>query len=135
MEYISNSQEDTIKIAKNFAKTLSKGDVVVLKGDLGAGKTVFTKGIASYFHGDKNHTISPTFTILNEYNTNPKIYHFDFYRIKNEDELIAIGIEEYLFGDGICVIEWPERAPETLSMVKTKNVEIIKNGESRKIIF
>ncbi len=135
MEYISNSQEDTIKIAKNFAKTLSKGDVVVLKGDLGAGKTVFTKGIASYFNGDKNHTISPTFTILNEYNTNPKIYHFDFYRIKNEDELIAIGIEEYLFGDGICVIEWPERAPETLSMVKTKNVEIIKNGESRKIIF
>lgn len=131
MQYISNSYEDTINIAKQFAKTLSAGDVVLLNGDLGAGKTVFTKGIVEYFSNNKEVAISPTFTIVNEYNCEPPVYHFDFYRIKSEDELIAIGIEEYLYGSGICVIEWPERAPQLLADISVKTVSIEKDNQKR----
>ncbi len=131
MQYISNSYEDTINIAKQFAKTLSAGDVVLLNGDLGAGKTVFTKGIVEYFSNNKEVAVSPTFTIVNEYNCEPPVYHFDFYRIKSEDELIAIGIEEYLYGSGICVIEWPERAPQLLADISVKTVSIEKDNQKR----
>ena len=135
MEYISKSAKDTINFAKKYAKSLKVGDVLLLQGDLGAGKTVFTKGLAESLSKEHQNAISPTFTILNEYNTDPKIYHFDFYRIKSEDELIAIGIEEYLYGDGISVVEWPERAPNILMGVNTKKIEIIKDGENRRIIY
>lgn len=135
MEYISNNFTNTIQLAKKFAKTLKVGDVVILNGDLGAGKTVFSKGIVEYFSNGSEVAVSPTFTIVNEYNTNPKIYHFDFYRIKSQDELIAIGIEEYLYGDGICLIEWPERAPNILQGINYKSVTILKEGQKRKIIY
>lgn len=135
MEFISKSTKDTINFAKKYAKTLAAGDVVLLQGDLGAGKTVFTKGLAEALSANHQNAISPTFTILNEYNTIPKIYHFDFYRIKSEDELIAIGIEEYLYGDGISVVEWPERAPNILMGVNAKKIEIIKDGENRIIRY
>ena len=135
MEYISKNEKDTINIAKEFAKTLSVGDVVTLEGDLGAGKTVFTKGIVDFFSGGKQIAISPTFTIVNEYQTNPKLYHFDFYRINSPKELFAIGVEEYLYGDGICIVEWPERAPEVFAGMNIKKVVIEKNGENRKICF
>lgn len=135
MEYISKSQEDTIEFAKSYAKTLKKGDILLLEGDLGAGKTVFTKGLVLAFSKDKQDAISPTFTLVNEYDTHPKIYHFDFYRIKNEDELIAIGIEEYLYGDGVCVIEWPERAPLLIGALSAKKIKITKIGDERKIEF
>lgn len=135
MEYISKTEQDTKNIAKEFAKTLSIGDVITLEGDLGAGKTVFTKGLVDYFSDGKEIAVSPTFTIVNEYQTTPKIYHFDFYRIKNPNELFAIGIEEYLYGDGICIVEWPERAPEVFAGLDIKKVIIEKNGENRKICF
>lgn len=135
MEYISKSEKDTLNFAYNYAKTLKSGDIVLLDGDLGAGKTVFTKGIVNYFSARQEVAVSPTFTIVNEYNTSPKVYHFDFYRIKSEDELIAIGIEEYLYGGGICIIEWPERAPNILSGVNTKTIKILKNGEERVILY
>lgn len=135
MKYISNSYDETIKLAKEFAKTLSAGDVVALEGDLGAGKTVFTKGIVQYFSTKKQDAISPTFTIVNEYETSPVVYHFDFYRITSSKELVAIGIEEYLYGDGICVIEWPERAPDILEGIDVKRVKIEKNGDTRIIEF
>ncbi len=131
MEYLSKSQNDTIKIAKLYAKTLKSGDIVLLKGDLGAGKTVFTKGIVEHFSKGKEDAVSPTFTIVNQYNTDPTLYHFDFYRINSEDELIAIGIEEYLYSDAICIIEWPERAPNILRSVITKTVDITKQGGNR----
>ena len=135
MEYISKSQEDTIEFAKSYAKTLKKGDILLLEGDLGAGKTVFTKGLVLALSKNKQDAISPTFTLVNEYDTQPKIYHFDFYRIKNEDELIAIGIEEYLYGDGICVIEWPERAPLLIGSLSARKIKITKIGDVRKIEF
>jgi len=135
MEHVSKSYKETIKIAKQFAKTLVAGDVVLLCGDLGAGKTMFTKGLVEFFGGNIESVVSPTFTIVNEYSTNPPVYHFDFYRINREEELIAIGIEEYLYGGGICVIEWPERAPNILADINCKKVSIIKNNEERIISF
>lgn len=131
MEYISKNLKQTTKIAKEYAKTLKAGDIVLLNGDLGAGKTMFTKGIVEYLSNGNDDAISPTFTIVNEYNCHPPVYHFDFYRIKSEDELFAIGIEEYLFSNGICIIEWPERAPNLLRNIKSKKVEIIKENDYR----
>lgn len=106
-KYISNSEKETKAFAKAFAKDLKKGDVIVLSGDLGSGKTKFVEGILSYY-GMENEISSPTFTIVNEYTSEiENIYHFDVYRLENSDEFYAIGGEEY-FQKGICFIEWGE---------------------------
>ncbi len=113
MEYISNSEKETIEIAKQFASTLKPNDIIVLSGDLGSGKTKFTEGILDYF-GFKDEISSPTFTIVNEYkNDKVKIFHFDVYRLADLDEFYAIGGEEY-FDKGICIIEWGEQIEEAL---------------------
>ena len=105
--YISKSEKDTINFAKDFAKNLKVGDIIVLSGELGSGKTKFVQGILKYFNLE-NEISSPTFTIVNEYNsTNTNIYHFDVYRLEDVDEFYAIGGEEY-FSKGICIIEWGE---------------------------
>lgn len=109
----STSESDTIQFAKKFASKLSTGDVIVLSGDLGSGKTKFTEGILSYF-GLENEISSPTFTIVNEYNKdNINIYHFDVYRLEDSSEFYAIGGEEY-FEKGICIIEWGELIDDAL---------------------
>lgn len=106
-EIISNSENETKNFAKDFAKNLKKGDVIVLTGELGSGKTKFTEGVLEYF-GLQNEISSPTFTIVNEYiNEKVVIYHFDVYRLNDEDEFYAIGGDEY-FDKGICLIEWGE---------------------------
>lgn len=111
--YTSTSENDTLTIAKTFAKSLKVGDVIVLSGDLGAGKTKFTQGILSYF-GLDTEISSPTFTIVNEYkNDDISIFHFDVYRLEDVDEFYAIGGEEY-FEKGICIIEWGEIIKEAL---------------------
>ena len=107
--YIFNSEneENTIQLAYTIAKVLEKGDIIVLNGELGAGKTKFTQGILKYF-GLEKEISSPTFTIVNEYTKdNVNIYHFDVYRLEDEEEFYAIGGEEY-FQNGICIIEWGE---------------------------
>ena len=110
---ISNSENETKLIGKKFAKRLKKGDVVVLTGDLGSGKTKFTEGVLQYFELD-NEISSPTFTIVNEYsNEKETVYHFDVYRLEDEDEFYAIGGEEY-FQKGICLIEWGEMIEKAL---------------------
>ena len=107
MEYISNSEIDTIRLGQKIASQLKKGDIIILLGDLGSGKTKLTEGILSYF-GLQNEISSPTFTIVNEYDTeNLKIFHFDLYRLVDIDEFIAIGGEEY-FEKGASIIEWGE---------------------------
>ena len=107
MLYKSNSAKETENIAKAFAKTLKSGDVIALNGDLGAGKTAFTAGIAKGL-GVKDCISSPTFTIVNCYNGTMPLYHFDVYRISDCDEMYDIGYEEYILGDGVTVIEWAE---------------------------
>lgn len=111
--FVSNSEEETMKLARCFADKLHAGDVVVLSGDLGSGKTKFTEGFLSYF-GLEDEISSPTFTIVNEYSKNDtNIYHFDVYRIASEDEFYAIGGEQY-FENGICIIEWGEIIKDAL---------------------
>ena len=113
MEYISNSEKETIEFGKRLASKLVVGDIVVLTGDLGSGKTKFTEGILSYY-GLQNEISSPTFTIVNEYDLpDTKLYHFDVYRISDIDEFYAIGGEEY-FEKGISVIEWGEKILDAL---------------------
>lgn len=103
--HITNSEDDTISFAREFAKTLKKDDIIVLDGELGAGKTKFTEGILEFF-GLASEISSPTFTIVNEYkNEKITIYHFDVYRLENADDFYDIGGEEY-FGNGLCIIEW-----------------------------
>ena len=109
----SNNPEYTIKIGNNLAKLLSKGDVVVLSGDLGAGKTKFVEGFLHNF-GLQDEISSPTFNIINEYiSSDNNIYHFDVYRLEDSDEFYAIGGEEY-FEKGICLIEWGELISDVL---------------------
>lgn len=111
--YISKCEEDTKELAKKIAPMLKKGDVIILTGELGAGKTKFTEGILTYF-GLENEISSPTFTIVNEYTKNDvNIYHFDVYRLADLDEFYAIGGEEY-FEKGISIIEWGETIKEAL---------------------
>lgn len=110
---ISNSEEETKLIGRKFAKDLKNGDVIVLTGDLGSGKTKFTEGVLQFF-GLENEISSPTFNIVNEYvNKDVNVYHFDVYRLEDEDEFYAIGGEEY-FEKGICLIEWGEMIESAL---------------------
>ena len=113
-EFITNSEEETAKLANEMAEALKAGDVVCLFGDLGVGKTVFTKGLCKAL-GTDDYVNSPTFTIVNEYEGEKfKISHFDMYRIEDSSELIEIGFYEYLSNGGICIIEWPENIYDEL---------------------
>ena len=138
---ISNSPEETIEYGKKIASNLKVGDVIVLSGDLGSGKTKLTEGILSYF-GLDNEISSPTFTIVNEYNTpNLKLFHFDVYRLEEPDEFSYIGGEEY-FEKGASIIEWGERIEQLLPNKYTKimfsrdleneNIRILKIKEISK---
>ncbi len=114
MEIISKSDHKTWKIAKKFGKNLKAGDIVLLSGDLGSGKTVFSKGIASGL-GIKDHVTSPTFTIYNYYQGKKyDLYHFDMYRIESAEEALAFGIDEIIDNRAIKLFEWPEVIGELL---------------------
>ena len=129
--YISNSSDDTISIAKRFAKFIKNGDCIVLTGDLGAGKTKFTEGFLSYYNLE-DEISSPTFNIVNEYLTsNINIYHFDVYRLADTDEFYAIGGEEY-FDKGICLIEWGEQIEDALPIDYIK-INFEKSDENENI--
>lgn len=112
-KYISHNESETKKIASLLASKLQRGDIVVLSGDLGAGKTKFTEGFLSYW-GLEDEISSPTFTIVNEHKQNDtNIYHLDVYRLSDMGEFYAIGGTEY-FTNGICVIEWGELIEDIL---------------------
>jgi tRNA threonylcarbamoyladenosine biosynthesis protein TsaE len=104
----TNSPEATIEFGRKFAAELKPNDLITLYGDLAAGKTTFTKGVCEYLNADQPAT-SPTFTLINEYDGDLPIFHFDCYRIKHPDEIIMLGFEEYLEKDGVVLIEWPEQ--------------------------
>ena len=128
---ISHSENETKELAKKIAKDLKPGDVIVLTGELGSGKTKFTEGFLSYFNLE-NELSSPTFNIVNEYDTpNFPIYHFDVYRLEDIDEFYAIGGEEY-FSSGICIIEWGEKIEEALPPSYLK-ISFSRNSENESI--
>ena len=109
-----NSVEDTTQLGINLGKLLKSGDIVCLTGDLGTGKTHITKGIAKGL-GIEDNITSPTFTIVNEYETGRlKLNHFDVYRVSDPDEIYAIGFDDYIFSDAVSVIEWANYIEEIL---------------------
>ena len=128
------NENETKEFAKEFAKTLKPGDIVTLDGDLGAGKTVFTKGICEYFNV-KDYVVSPTYTIVNEYRGDIPIYHFDIYRLEEEEELYNIGFYEYLNSDALIIVEWAEKIPEAFYGYKIKKVQIIKGEDEKRTII
>lgn len=109
--YITKSEQETRDLGQSIGKVLEEGDVLLLSGEPGAGKTVFTRGIAAGM-GIKGYITSPTFTIINEYDGSVPLYHMDAYRIGNASEMESTGFQEYitdggLYGPGVVVVEWP----------------------------
>lgn len=114
MEFLSSSVEMTEALGQALAKCLNPGDIVAFYGDLGAGKTAFTRGLANGL-GIREMVTSPTYTIVNEYlSGNLPLFHFDMYRLSGIDDLFDIGWEDYLARGGICAVEWSERVDDVL---------------------
>ncbi|MEX0648612.1 MAG: tRNA (adenosine(37)-N6)-threonylcarbamoyltransferase complex ATPase subunit type 1 TsaE [Balneolaceae bacterium] len=132
---ISHSVKETFDIAGKYAKSIQPGDVIGLKGNLGAGKTHFVKGFVEAFGISGEEVNSPTFTIINEYSGTVPVYHFDCYRLEDVEEALEIGAEEYFYGDGVCIVEWPDRISEILPpRMKQITINII-GQEEREFIF
>ena len=125
----TNSPEETLLFGEKIAKELDQGDVLCLHGDLGAGKTHFVKGIARGLGVNESTVNSPTFTLINEYRGSFPIYHFDAYRIKSDQEVVELGVDEYFYGNGVCLIEWPEKMKNFLP-VNSVHITIQKDNES-----
>jgi tRNA threonylcarbamoyladenosine biosynthesis protein TsaE len=106
---ISKSEEETRLCAQRLAKQLKAGDIVLLQGELGAGKTTFVKGLAQALQFNPKKVNSPTFVLMNHYKGKLPIYHFDLYRLGNPKELDTLEFDDYFYGEGISLIEWPER--------------------------
>ena len=130
---ISNSEEETKICAQQFAGALKAGDIVLLQGDLGAGKTTFVKGLAQALKVSARKVNSPTFVLMNCYKGKLPIYHFDLYRLGLPQEIETLDFDEYFYGDGVSIIEWPERlgkcTPQGYYLVKFQH-----KGESRRQI-
>jgi tRNA threonylcarbamoyladenosine biosynthesis protein TsaE len=109
---ISNSEEETKLCAERLASQLKAGDIVLLQGDLGAGKTTFVKGLVEAFKFSSRKVNSPTFVIMNYYKGKLPIYHFDLYRLGTPKEIDTLDFDDYFYGEGISLIEWPERLGE-----------------------
>ena len=133
MEYLSHSPEETEQLGEQLGRTLRPGSVVAYRGDLGMGKTAFTRGLARGL-GCTCRVTSPTFTIVNEYSGALPLFHFDMSRLDSSDELFDIGWEDYLSRGGVCAVEWSERVEDALPD-DTLWVSIARgNGENDRII-
>jgi tRNA threonylcarbamoyladenosine biosynthesis protein TsaE len=131
--FISNSPAETEAIGRRFAQDVETGSVLALQGELGSGKTLFTKGLVAGLGSDATVT-SPTFTIVHEYpGGGLPVYHFDFFRLEHPQSVARLGLDDYFFGDGVSVIEWADRFPEfvpaqarwILFEIKSENTRVI----------
>ena len=126
------SHEDTLNLGKKIGDVLKPGDILLLKGDLGAGKTTFTQGLAEGLGVDE-FVNSPTFVIINEYfSGHLPLYHMDLYRLEDEAQLYDLGVEEYFFGNGVSVVEWPEIALSLLPEAYTR-LTFLREGQGREV--
>ena len=129
--FISKSSEETLKFGEEYAKTLSGGDVVLLNGEMGAGKTVFAKGVAAGL-GIVDEILSPTYAYMNDYYG--KLYHFDCYRLSCGEQAEGLGLTDYFYAGGVCLIEWAENISSVLPE-KVKRVTINKIKDGRQIRY
>lgn len=124
-KYVTADEKQTFELGKRLAQTLKGGEVIALDGDLGCGKTVFTKGLAKGL-GISGNVSSPTYTIVKEYSGRLDLFHFDVYRIEDEDEMTEVGFDEYLKKGGVCIIEWAclikDILPENTIYIKMKKL-------------
>lgn len=111
--YETQSEQETFLIGRQMAEAAQPGDIYCLIGDLGVGKTIFSKGFATGL-GILEPITSPTFTIVQVYEGAKPLYHFDMYRIEDEDELEMIGYEDYFYGQGVCLVEWANRVEDVI---------------------
>lgn len=133
MRFFSNSVADTQRIGSRLAGQLLPGDVLLLLGDMGAGKSEFTRGIARGL-GVQGYVTSPTFTILQVHEDGRMpLYHFDWYRLSDAEELYELSMDEYLYGEGVSVIEWPSKAEEVIPESYLQ-VELIPLGDEERAI-
>ncbi len=135
MTHTTTSPDETFELAAEYARRLKRGDVLALEGELGAGKTRFVQGLAAGLGVPENvYVRSPSFALLNEYKGGRlTLFHFDFYRLVKQSELMDLGIEEYMDGDGITVIEWADRFPTALP-ARTKHIRFhIVDDNTREI--
>ena len=109
--FLSGSEQATIEYAKEYAANLKGGDVVILDGEMGAGKTVFAKGVALGL-GIKEEILSPTYAYMNDYSG--KLYHYDCYRLRSGAQAVELGLTDYFEGNGVCLIEWAENIKDVL---------------------
>lgn len=128
-----NSLEATQQFGQHLASAIIPGDIIFLVGDLGAGKTTLTQAIGRGLHvSPEEYITSPTFSLLHEYKGRIPLYHMDLYRLSGEEEIAELGFEEYIYGDGVCIIEWPER----LGDLTPKNrlvISMLGNNSGREI--
>jgi tRNA threonylcarbamoyladenosine biosynthesis protein TsaE len=130
-----NNLSELPALAKRIIASRDNENVIAFFGEMGAGKTTLVKAICEEL-GVADTISSPTFSIVNEYKgrNGKKIYHFDFYRIKNQDEAYDMGYEEYFYSGALCLIEWPEKIIDLLPLETTK-VKIVKEGETRIVSY
>jgi tRNA threonylcarbamoyladenosine biosynthesis protein TsaE len=115
LQIISHSSRHTEMLGALLGSLLTTGSCVALQGDLGGGKTCFTRGVVAAAAPQSAHLVaSPTYAIMNSYPGTPPIYHFDFFRLRGDAEIAELGFEEYFYGDGICIVEWSERLGELM---------------------
>jgi len=127
-----HTPEEMTQWGRWIGERLTQGEVLALYGGLGVGKTTLVRGIAEALHVQEPVT-SPTYTIINEYEGDMPIYHIDAYRLRGSDDAFSIGIEDYLYGNGICIIEWAERIQEVLP-VEAISVDISIIGETDRLL-
>jgi len=133
--FISNSPPETEGVGRRLAEDAEAGSVLALQGELGSGKTLFTKGFVAGMRSDAAVS-SPTFTIVHEYRDGRlPVYHFDFFRIENRQSLARLGLDDYFFGDGVSVIEWADRFPELVPEQARWILFEIKSENQRAITF
>ena len=128
----SNRYEETLDLGRRIGRIVKPGDIISLDGDLGAGKTVLTRGIAEGMGLDPQDVMSPTFAIVNEYEKDGcvPLFHFDTYRLQDADDFLACGLDEYFYRGGVCVIEWGNVIADILPE-DTKEIEITGVGDKR----
>ena len=129
-DYITQSAKQTQSLGSSFAKSLTQGDIVLLKGEMGAGKTVFVKGLAKGL-GITDEITSPTYAYMNDYDG--ILYHYDCYRLQSGEDAEALGLTDYFYAGGICVIEWSENIASVLPE-NCKTIKIEKIGNDKRSI-